>query len=128
MGYMIGRGEIAARILLKKIFPRSNIRIQVPVQILFTEDLKKSLSDRQKKETVDIVVYRETKCPLVVRVQDKRHNSSYMCKVDEAQRFYLERSGCDVVDLPEIECPRLFKEKVDDISMNEILKYINDYV
>ena len=125
---MIGRGERATKFILAKIFPRATIHEQVFVGRLFNKDLKKELSSRQQKETVDIVVYRSDKNPLVIRVQDKRHLSKYMCKVDNAQQTYLEWSHCDVVDLPEHECPQLFKDKISPQSEEELLKYIQPFI
>ena len=125
---MIGRGEKAAQIILQKIFPYATIHEQVFVGRLFNNELRKELSSRQQKETVDIVVYRENRKPLVVRIQDKRHLSKYMSKVDIAQQTYLEWSDCDVVDVPEHECPVLFKNKISAESEAELLNYITPYL
>ena len=125
---IIGRGELATRLILRKLIPNSNIRIQVPLVKLLSPELLKNHTERQGKETVDIVVYRNEKNPLVVRIQDKRHRSKYMSNIDEQQKLSLELSGCNVADIPEGECPQLFKEKVNDQSINEVLKYISDYV
>jgi len=125
---IIGRGEKVIQLLLEKIFPNAELHVQVHVGRLFNHDLRKELSSRQQKETVDIVVYRRDRKPLVVRVQDKRHRSKYMSKVDTAQQTYLEWSNCDVVDIPEGECPQLFKDKISTQSEAELLKYISPYL
>ncbi len=128
MTQMIGRGEKVAHILLEKIFPEATIHEQVHVGRLFNRDLRKELSSRQQKETVDLVVYRDNRRPMVIRIQDKRHLSKYMSNVDNAQQTYLEWSNCDVVNVPEHECPILFKDKINSASEEELLKYIEPYM
>ena len=69
----IGRGEKSALSILKKIFPSADIQIQFPFRSLMNEEFFGSLSDRQKKETLDIVVFQYANPTLVIRVQDKTH-------------------------------------------------------
>ena len=55
----IGKGEKTAVKVLKKIFPKSDIQIQIPFKKLMKGDFIGSLTERQEKQTVDIVVYNE---------------------------------------------------------------------
>ena len=55
----IGKGEKSALVILKKIFSTADIQIQFPFCNLMNEEFFGSLSDRQKKETLDIVVFRD---------------------------------------------------------------------
>lgn len=81
----------------------------------FSEDL----SDRQQKETVDIVMF----ClfnPICVRVQGGDHSGILKSARDTVQKQMLEWSNCVVVDLWFHDCPELFKEKLNDESRREV--------
>jgi len=125
LGNFIGQGEKACRVILDEIFNGSStVSPQYPISKLFKGDYKKSMSDRQEKETVDFVVFRSNKKPIVIRVQDKRHRSKYMSNIDKAQKKILELNGCTVVDLWYNECLELFKDEVNDKSRAEVFKYL----
>ena len=116
----IGKGERSALVILKKIFLTADIQIQFPFSNLMNEQFFGSLSDRQKKETLDIVVFRDDLPTVVVRVQDKTHVGTMKSARDTVQKKMLEWNDCKVVDLWFYECPTLWKEKVNKSSEEEI--------
>ena len=116
----IGRGEKSALSILKKIFPSADIQIQFPFRSLMNEEFFGALSDRQKKETLDIVVFQYANPTLVVRVQDKTHVGTMKSARDIVQKKMLEWNECKVIDLWFYECPMLWKEKVNKTSEEEI--------
>ena len=116
----IGRGEKSALSILKKIFPSADIQIQFPFRSLMNEEFFSALSDRQKKETLDIVVFQYANPTLVVRVQDKTHVGVMKSARDIVQKKMLEWNECKVIDLWFYECPMLWKEKVNETSENEV--------
>ena len=116
----IGKGEKSALVILKKIFSTADIQIQFPFCNLMNEEFFGSLSDRQKKETLDIVVFRDDLQTVVIRVQDKTHVGTMKSARDIVQKKMLEWNDCKVVDLWFYECPMLWKEKVNKTSEEEI--------
>ena len=116
----IGKGEKSALAILKKIFPSADIQIQFPFKNLMNEEFFGSLSDRQKKETLDIVVFQYANPTIVIRVQDKTHVGTMKQVRDTVQKKMLEWNDCKVVDLWFYECPMLWKEKVNKTSEEEI--------
>ena len=116
----IGKGEKSALVILKKIFPTADIQIQFPFSNLMNEQFFGSLSDRQKKETLDIVIFREEDSTIVIRVQDKTHVGTMKAVRDTVQKKMLEWNDCKVVDLWFYECPILWQEKVNKSSEEEI--------
>jgi len=124
---LIGRGEEVAVKILHDLFPKAKIETQVPLHKLLSHEWRIELSERQLKESIDIVVKRKHRKPLCVRIQDKHHNTVRFSNIDGAQKFMLEHSRCDVVDIPEIECPHLFKNRYNSVSMAELHYYIKSY-
>ena len=122
----IGKGEKSALVILKKIFSTADIQIQFPFCNLMNEEFFGSLSDRQKKETLDIVVFRDDLQTVVVRVQDKTHVGTMKSARDIVQKKMLEWNDCKVVDLWFYECPALWKEEVNESSENEIKVALNE--
>ena len=86
----IGKGEKSALVILKKIFSTADIQIQFPFCNLMNEEFFGSLSDRQKKETLDIVVFRDDLQTVVIRVQDKTHVGTMKSARDIVQKKMLE--------------------------------------
>lgn len=74
------------------------VRRQVKMKYLLNNELLSDLSERGKKETVDLVIY-FTAAPLVVRVQDSHHRKKHYENVDRGQRHLLEMSGNKVLDI-----------------------------
>ena len=116
----IGKGEKSALTILKKIFSTADIQIQFPFSNLMSEQFFGSLSDRQKKETLDIVIFREKESTIVIRVQDKTHVGTMKAVRDTVQKKMLEWNDCKVVDLWFYDCPILWQEKVNESSEEEI--------
>ena len=94
------------------------------LKILKNGDYADTLSERQEKETLDIVIFRVTKPTIVVRVQDKHHDSILKTGQDLVQKQMLEWNGCVVVDLWHKECPTLWSETVNEKSYEEISVYL----
>lgn len=119
---IIGRGELACVKLLKRHFGQETVILQqVKLSNLLTYDWLKEMSDRQKKETLDIVVKRKSGRPLVVRVQDKHHATPRMSHIDKAQAFALKENNCDVVDIYEHECPHIFNDETSEEAYQELI-------
>lgn len=128
-GNFIGQGEKACRVILDELFvSKCTVSPQYSIGKLFKGDYKKTMSSRQEKETLDFVVFRENKKPLVVRVQDRRHRTGRMSNIDKAQKKILELNGCAVVDLWYNECLELFKDNVNDKSRAEVFNEIESYL
>jgi len=124
---LVGRGEEVAVKILHEIFPKAQIVTQVPLHKLLSHEWRIELSERQLKESIDIVVKRKHRKPLCVRIQDKHHNTLRFSQIDGAQKFMLEHSRCNVVDIPEVECPQLFKNRYSADSIKELKYYIKSY-
>ena len=117
----IGQGERASLTILKTIFgDNCEYKIQYPFYKLMKDDFADTLSERQKKETLDIVVFRPAKNTIVVRVQDKHHDSILKTGQDLVQKQMLIWNGCVVVDLLHQECPTLWKDEVNEESTKEL--------
>jgi len=125
---MIGRGEVTAIKIIKEMMPNAVIEQQASLYKLVLPEYRDTLSDRQLKETIDIIVKRKHKPVLCVRIQDKHHASTHFGKIDGVQKTLLEWSTHDVVDIDENECPELFKEKLTNKSRHELGYYIKSYL
>ena len=123
-GFIIGRGEETALDLLMQLFPDKEIKIQVPFKDLLHGEWVDTVTERQEKETIDIVVY--TDPVLAIRVQDPHHNGRITSARDLVQRKTLEWNGLRVVDLQHYECTEIMKERINDKSMKELLNALND--
>ena len=119
-GQFIGRGEEVALEILKLEFGEdAEYKIQVPFKDLLEDEWLDTITERQEKETLDIVVFKGDK-KIVVRVQDSRHNGFHLSQRDIVQKKTLEWNGCLVVDLYEQECPFLFKDIHNSESVKEV--------
>jgi len=120
---IIGMGERATFKLLKKHYGEQTfILTQVPLGDLLNDEFRESLSERQKKETIDIVVFRKKKPKLAVRVQDDHHKTKRMGQIDKAQEMVLHWSGVNVLDIWHYECPEIFKDRATDEAYLELIK------
>lgn len=119
----IGRGERTCLKILKSWFPSAEFVIQYPLSKLI--DKSWGLSDRQQKETLDIVYFLDNKT-FVVRVQDPHHDGLGMQKVDKVQRTTLECHDCIVIDIWHNDCPTLFSDKYNDLSIEELRSVYKD--
>ena len=78
-----------------------------------------TFSDRQLKETIDIVVVTPFEF-LAIRIQDKHHASARMATIDNIQKNMLEWNGWKVIDVWHYECKELWKDKVNKKSKLEL--------
>lgn len=121
--FIIGKGEFAALDLLAQLFPQAKIDIQVPFKSLLKGEWVDTVTDRQEKETIDIVIY--TDPILAIRVQDPHHNGRITSMRDKVQRKTLEWNDVKVVDVQFYDCPNLMKEKTNDEAMRELLEALS---
>ena len=123
-GFIIGKGEETALDLLMQLFPDKEIKIQVPFKDLLHGEWVDTVTERQEKETLDIVVF--TDPIIVIRVQDPHHNGRITSARDLVQRKTLEWNGHRVVDLQHYECTEIMKERINDKSMKELLESLKE--
>ena len=117
----VGQGERATLKIIQSIFgDQSEYKIQYPFKRLMKGDYLSTLSERQERETLDIIVFRFDKPTIVVRVQDKHHDGILKSSQDLVQKQMLEWSNCVVVDLWIYDCPTLFKEELNEESIREV--------
>lgn len=126
MASIIGAGERITGRILSKLYPEAILERQVKMIELLSKDFVEDMGQRASKETVDLVVFRPR--PLVIRVQDDHHKTSNFAIVDGRQKWELEESGCDVVDIWKSDCPAIFKEKNILQAEKEIKKILRDYL
>lgn len=123
-GFIIGKGEETALDLLMQLFPDKEVKIQVPFKDLLHGEWVDTVTERQEKETLDIVVF--TDPIIVIRVQDPHHNGRITSARDLVQRKTLEWNGHRVVDLQHYECTEIMKERINDKSMKELLESLKE--
>ena len=120
MTVIIGKGEKTALEVLKETYGENVEYVtQVPFKDLMSWQFSEDLSERQQKETVDIVIFSGFN-PVCVRVQGGDHTGILKSARDTVQKQMLEWSNCTVVDIWFHDCPELFKEKLNDISRAEV--------
>lgn len=118
---IIGQGERATLQILKDIYGDSaEYFTQFKFKDLLKGDWIDTVTERQEKETLDIVV-KTPKKTMVFRVQDKHHTGRITEARDTVQRKTLEWNDCIVVDLWFHDCPELWKDEVNDASKQEII-------
>ena len=117
---IIGQGEVAALEIIKDMFGNScEYLTQVKLSDMVTPEYLDTFSDRQLKETIDIVVDTGFQY-LAIRVQDKHHSSARMATIDNIQKLMLEWNGWKVIDVWHYECKELWKDKVNKKSRLEL--------
>ena len=107
-GNIIGRGEYSVFEMLVTLFPDKELKTQVKFIDLLTEEWADTVSERQEKETIDIVVY--TDPILAIRVQDPHHSGRITAQRDLVQKKTLEWNGLRVIDIQHYNCPNIMKE------------------
>ena len=122
----VGEGEVTALKILKSIFGETECeyKIQYLFKKLMSENFANTLSERQERETLDIVIFRVKDKTIVVRVQDKHHDSILKTSQDIVQKQMLEWNGCVVVDLWYKECPTVWSEEINEESFEEVTSYL----
>ena len=125
MTVIIGKGEKTALEVLKEIYGKDvEYSIQIQFKHLMNREFVDDLSERQQKETVDIVLFSGFN-PVCVRVQGGDHTGILKSARDTVQKQMLEWCNCVVVDLWFHDCPELFKEKLNDESRREVREALN---
>jgi len=125
MTVIIGKGEKTALEVLREIYGKDvEYRTQIQFKDLMSYDFSEDLSERQQKETVDIVLFSGFN-PVCVRVQGGDHTGILKSARDTVQKQMLEWCNCIVVDLWFHDCPELFKEKLNDESRREVREALN---
>ena len=125
MTVIIGKGEKTALEVLREIYGVDvEYKTQVQFKDLMSYDFSEDLSERQEKETVDIVLFSGFN-PVCVRVQGGDHTGILKSSRDTVQKQMLEWCNCVVVDLWFHDCPELFKEKLNDESRREVHEALN---
>ena len=120
MTVIIGKGEKTALEVLKEIYGKDvEYSTQIQFKHLMNNEFVDDLSERQQKETVDIVLFSGFN-PVCVRVQGGDHTGILKSARDTVQKQMLEWCNCIVVDLWFHDCPELFKEKLNDESRREV--------
>ena len=120
MTVIIGKGEKTALEVLKEIYGKDvEYSTQIQFKHLMNYEFIDDLSERQQKETVDIVLFSGFN-PVCVRVQGGDHSGILKSARDTVQKQMLEWCNCVVVDLWFHDCPELFKEKLNDESRREV--------
>ena len=124
MTEIIGRGERTCLSILKSLYPEAEFMTQLLLSKIVDEEW--GLSERQEKETLDIVYILKGKT-YVVRVQDPHHDGLGMQRVDAVQKKTLEFYDCKVIDIWYGDCPKLFADKYNDLSISELKAVYKDY-
>ena len=119
-GEFIGDGEEVALEILRDIFgEEAEYSTQVKFTSLLEPEWLDTVSERQEKETLDIVISQNNRI-IVFRVQDDHHKGFHTQQRDLVQKKTLEWNNCIVVDLWKDECPILFKNMKNEDSFSEI--------
>ena len=125
MTVIIGKGEKTALEVLKEIYGKDvEYSTQIQFKHLMNNEFVDDLSERQQKETVDIVLFSGFN-PVCGRVQGGDHSGILKSARDTVQKQMLEWCNCIVVDLWVHDCPELFKEKLNDESRREVREALN---
>jgi hypothetical protein len=126
---IIGRGERVVLDILKFLFPTKSFFIQVKLTGLVAGRLPKDwppLSQRQMKETIDIVMATEKAGKIsdiiALRVQDEHHKGRGYAKHDVIQAEILEACKIKVCDFNWYECVDIWKDKVNVATVEEIIE------
>ena len=121
MTEIIGKGERAALQILKEIYgDTAEYFIQYKFKDLLQGEWVDTVTERQEKETIDIVV-KLPKKTIAIRIQDPHHTGRITEARDTVQRKTLEWNEVAVVDLWFHDCPELWKDVVNDTSKNEVI-------
>ena len=127
-GNLIGRGEDATFAILSH--PLREIERQVKTTKLITDpEEMEIMSAENKRRSIDLY-FEEAGTKFCIRVNNggKRstfnkgnHISDGKSRIDKIQKRDLETYGYTVIDVNERDNPNIFKEKVNDDSIKELL-------
>lgn len=119
-GHIIGHGEYVVLELLMQLFPNREIKTQMKFTDLVKGEWLDTVTERQKKETIDIVVL--GKPIIAIRVQDPHHVGRLTDMRDLVQKKTLEWNDVVVVDVNAYDCKNIMKDRGGDESMRELLE------
>ncbi len=128
-GTIIGRGENILIEILKEKLPGVKIYTQVHLKYLVPQEEVREFSERQIKETIDVLVIHK-KHWICFRVQhgsnrkyhSKGHLGQDLARADLTQKKLIQRyhGPKSVIDLRESECKTLFQDKNNWYSQSEV--------
>ena len=129
----VGAGEHATFNILKhltnlhyrslKEFGSNGIYKQVPLEWVIHKHDYNMLSDAHKKGSIDLfIIFNQRR--IAVRVQGRGHGQGLKglgkSRHDKVQSDLIKKY-CGLVDVLLIECPNVFKERVTQVSIDEIV-------
>jgi len=124
----IGRGETVVLDILKFLFPTRQFFSQVKLTGLVADRKPKEwpeLSQRQLKETIDIVMATEKNGKLMdivaIRIQDPHHKGRGSAKHDGIQGELLQACEIKVCDFNWYECVQIWDDKVNLQTVEEVI-------
>lgn len=129
----LGKGESATYNILKhltllkprslKEFPKNGIYKQVPLEWIISKHDFNILSQAHQKGSIDLFLILNQKY-VAVRVQGNGHGNFLKglgkSKHDKVQADLIKKY-CSLVDVLIQECPNVFKERVTNNAVNEII-------
>lgn len=132
-GLLIGKGEDTVLKILEnfthlkprglKHFPLLNgVYRQIPIQWVMPQQEFEELSQPHKNGSIDLfIIFNQVK--IAIRVQGTNHGMGLKgigkAQHDKVQKIILEKY-CKVVDINYVECKEIFKERVNEKSINEL--------
>jgi len=134
----IGRGETVVLDILKFLFPTRKFFTQVKLTGLVAGRMPKywnlvgkttdppTLSQRQLKETIDIVMATEKNDKLMdivaIRIQDPHHKGRGYAKHDVIQAELLGACKIKVCDFNWYECQYIWKDEINVTTVEEVIE------
>lgn len=129
----VGEGESSTYNILKhltllkprslKEFPKNGIYKQIPIEWVIHKHDFNLLSEPHQKGSIDLFLVLNQK-KIAVRVQGKGHGEFLKglgkAKHDKVQAEIIKKY-CSLVDIELRECPNVFKERVTNNAINEII-------
>lgn len=130
----IGAGESATYHILKQLtnlqlrslkeFPKSGIYKQVPLEWVIHKHDYNMLSQAHQKGSIDLfLIVNQTQ--VAIRVQGSGHGEGLKglgkAKHDLVQEKLIKKY-CSLVDIHKRECPNIFKERVTQQAIQEIIE------
>ena len=133
-GNLIGAGEDPVFEILQDMtglnerphphFPKVGIYRQLPVSYVYDNEQMKYLAEFHKKSSVDIFLvtaeddYNPRLCKIAVRVEGKK--GDLKMQRQGVQKWLLSK-WCQIVDIHARNSPELFKDRVNEISRQELI-------
>jgi len=124
----VGIGEDSAHTIIQKLFeaeerhlrefPEIGIYRQVPLGFLLKWNVFTALREDFQKGSIDVFVIDNEHCGIACRVQGKK--GDLKMQRETLQKTLLEDALIKVVDIDKRECSELFKERVNEKSIQEI--------